>query len=347
MKKKRVKKIGILASSILAFFVVSNLVGIITYSSINKRANDIDYNITPGLINYEEIKTSLPRTEYTYKSNEETLCGYLYKVSNEAPLIVISSGYNSPADSLLNYHKYFVEQGFNVFAYDNCGTGKSSGKQNGFVQPLLDLKSTLEFINDNEELTLMKTLLFGYSAGGFACTAIFNFGHYDVFASASINGYNDGYNLMVDKAFEKVGLLAYSGKLAINMLQSKKYKEYKNYTAYNGINKYNVPIYITHNKYDDVISFDRNSIYASVFADSHNIKNKNAKWELIISRLNHEQILYDNDALKYQEEINVKLEEFKKYDDKKAFVSSVDDEKYSKVNLGLLKRIMEFYKNYI
>ena len=347
MNKKLAKKISMFISIILAFFVVSNVSSVIAFSSINKRAKDIDFNITPGLINYEEIKEILPRIEYTYKSQDETLCGYFYKTNDKAPLVVISGGYNSPADSLLNYHKYFVEQGFNVFAYDNSGTGKSSGKQNGFVQPLIDLKSTLEFINQNEELTHMKTLLFGYSAGGFASAAIFNFGHYDLFASASIEGYNDGYNLMMDVAFEKAGLLVHAGLPAINILQSKKFKEYKDCTAFNGINKYNVPIYIIHNKHDDVISYDRNSIYFSLFADSYNIKNKNTKRTLYNIKLNHEEILYSQEALEYQKEVNETLKKIRKYEDKKAYVSTVDDEKYSQTNSHLINTVIDFYKNYI
>ena len=79
MNKKIKKIVFIVCSFLLAFFIIANVGSLITYSILFKRVKDIDYSITPGLINYELVKDTLPRKEYRYNSKGETLCGYFYK----------------------------------------------------------------------------------------------------------------------------------------------------------------------------------------------------------------------------------------------------------------------------
>ena len=80
-----------------------------------------DYTITPGLVNYEEIKHILPRKEIKYESNKATLNGYYYENKNSDYMIVVSHGMQDGADSLLAVCKFFYDSGYNVFSYDNSG----------------------------------------------------------------------------------------------------------------------------------------------------------------------------------------------------------------------------------
>ena len=341
MNKKINKLIFIVCSFLLAFFVVANIGSGITYSIMFKRVKDIDYSITPGLVCYEEVKDILPRKEYKYKSNKETLCGYYYKTSDKKPLIVVSSGYNDVSDSLISYHKFFYENGFNVFSYDNSGSGKSTGKQHGFYQSLVDLESTLNFIKSNDELNKLPLLLFGYSAGGFASTSIFNIDDYDILASVSISGYNDANELMINKGKEYVGLFSYVGLPTINIITNNKYKNYKSYTATSGINKTNTPFYIVHGTDDEVISYNKYSI----INQKENIYD-NCVFEEY-SNKTHTSILYDDTAISYQNEVNEKLSSIKKHEEKQKYIETINDVLYSKINYTLANNVIEFYQKYI
>ena len=341
MNKKINKLIFAICSFLLAFFVIANIGSSITYSIIFKRVKDIDYSITPGLVCYEEVKDTLPRKEYKYQSNDETLCGYYYKTDDKKPLIVVSGGYNDVSDSLIPYHKFFYEKGFNVFSYDNSGSGKSSGKQHGFYQSLVDLESTLNFIKSNNELNNLPLLLFGYSAGGFASTSIFNIDDYNVLASVSVSGYNDANQLMISKGKEYVGFVSYLGLPSINIITNQRYNSYKSYTALSGINTTLVPIFIIHGIEDEVISYEKHSIISQQAKVSSNCVFKTHQ------NKGHVSILYDESAVLYQKEVDDKLSNIKKYEDKQKYVKTVDDELYSKINYTLANDVIEFYQNYI
>ena len=105
-----------------------------------------DYSITPGLVNYEQIKDTLPRKEIKYASNKATLNGYFYENESLENLIVITHGINDGADSLLFVCKYFYDLGYSVFSYDASGSFDSTGKNEGFTQSLIDLRYTLNFL---------------------------------------------------------------------------------------------------------------------------------------------------------------------------------------------------------
>lgn len=342
MNKKIKKIVFIVCSFLLAFFIIANVGSLITYSILFKRAKDIDYSITPGLINYELVKDVLPRKEYRYTSNDETLCGYFYKNNDKSPLIVVSSGYNDVSDSLLFYHKYFYDLGYNVFSYDNCGSGKSTGTQKGFFQSLIDLESTLKFINNTSDFKNLPLFLFGYSAGGYATTAIFNINDFNVLACVSIAGYNDASALMIEKGKQYVGFLSFLGKPAIDAITYYRFKDYLSYTAIGGIIKTNIPFYIFHGQEDKVIPINQNSIYCK----QTDLINKNVYFESYETQ-GHISILYDSSVLKYQEEVNDTLKSLKSYKEKQDYIGSIDPYYYSKTNLTMTNKVHQLYQSVI
>lgn len=351
MKKNTIKKICLILCFALMVFLNINAGSYLSYSFMFDRADSIDYEITPGFINYEEHKDLLvKRYEVCFTSGEQdvtfsAVCGYLYLVNEYSPTIVISGGYNDVADSLLSYHKYFTSLGYNVFAYDYTGTGNSSSVQNGFIQPLIDLRYALYFINSDGRLKNKNVALFGYSAGAFASSAILNINNIkvNIRAVVSINGFDDAYNLFVNKAKSKIGFLSYLGAPSIYIHQNKLFEDYCKYTAVDGINnKQNVPVLIVQSKKDKSIPYDSLSIYAK----KNNITNKNVSYKLFDTH-DHTSILYDESALVYQKEVNKILKKTIGRENKKEYLSTIDDENYSKINVELMNDVMDFYKKYI
>ena len=341
MKRKVKKIIFLTVSFLLAFFVLSNVASYITYSIMFKRVKDIDYNISTRLT-YEDYKDVMPRVEYKYKSKEETLCGYYYHNNDNAPLIVFSSGYNDVSDSLIPYHKRFYDLGYNIFSYDGSGCGKSSGTQNGFYQSLIDLESTLRFIDQKEELTNLPLMLFGYSAGGFACTAIFNIDDFDVLASVSISGYNDANQLLIEKGKDYAGFFSYLGRPTMDAIVSNRFKDYMSYTAVDGINKSNIPFYIFHGRQDEVIDLKELSIYYK----QNVISNRKVVFRAFDDK-NHTNILFNSNKDNYREFVDRTLKEKTTYEEKVEFISTINRELYNFVNYKIVDEAHMLYQSVI
>lgn len=338
--KKYKKTLIITCICIIAFLLLHYVGAIIAYNTIFSRYERPDYNITPGLINYEEINNTYNRKEVSFKSKNETLQGYYYKNDNAKALVVMSHGSNDGADSLLSSSLFFLNNEYSVFSYDNTGCFSSTGKVNGFAQSLVDLESVLSFLNEDNNYKDYKKLLFGYSWGGYASTAIFNLDIKNVYGSVSISGFNDASNLIFNKGKSYVGPLAYLGKPIINSIQNKKFKEYNNYTALSGINKVNTPIYLIHGLNDTTIRYKNDSI--AILKDD--ITNENVLYQIEENK-DHISILYSDEANTYRNEIDTNLSKIKKYDKKVEFVKNVDDYKYSKINMELYQSIISFYDN--
>ena len=67
---------------------------------------------------YEDFE----RETVTFPSGDETLTGYIYGMDNAAKgLVVISHGLGEDSEGYIGETKYFVDNGFMVFAYDNTG----------------------------------------------------------------------------------------------------------------------------------------------------------------------------------------------------------------------------------
>lgn len=327
----------------LISLIIINTAGVnIAYNSTFSRYNRPDYNITPGLINYQSIKDIYSREEISFKSNEETLKGYYYSIDNSKALIIMSHGLKDGADSLLSSTIYFLNNGYNVFTYDNTGCFDSTGKANGFSQSLVDLKNALFFLNNNDKFNKQRFLLFGYSWGAYATASIFNFDVENIYGSVSISGYNDAKNLFFNKGKTYVGILAYLGKNLIENIQYKKFDKIVNYTAVNGINNTTTPVFVIHGKEDNEIKYNTDSIISL----KDNIINSNVIFSLENNK-DHISILYSKESYEYQNIVNKQLKSIKKYDKKTVFLKTVDNYKYSEIDNSLYERINNFYNDCI
>lgn len=137
------------------------------------------------------------RETVTFASGEETLTGYIYGKENTSKgLVVISHGLGGYSEGYISETKYFVDNGFMVFAYDNTGSGASTGDSCiGLVQSVIDLDNALTYVEQNPLFKGIPICLYGHSWGGFATTAILNYDH-DIIAVASLAGYNDSLEEM-------------------------------------------------------------------------------------------------------------------------------------------------------
>lgn len=337
-KTKRILLI-ILIIFIILPLAVSPFAGGIMYLFSFNYVNRPDYSITPGLVCYEEVQNDISRQVMTYSSKDNELTGYFYQNENIDDLIVVSHGMNDGADSLLSVCKYFYDNGYSVFTYDNSGCFDSKGNVNGYCQPLIDLKYTLDYLNTHELLKNSKKYLFGFSAGGFASSSVLSFNQKNIIASVSISAFNDASSLLIDKGKSYVGPIVYTGKWLVDIIQKNKFGEYLNYTAIDGINNANIPVLVAHGKEDKTIRYDVDSIICK----EKQITNDNYV-SYSIDSATHTSILYSKEAIAYQKEVNDTLKKIKNKEEKQIYVNQVDDYKYSQLNNTLFESILSFYK---
>ena len=326
---------------VIAFYFLTLIGTPILFSILFNRYESPDYLITPGVVNYSEVASEYSREEIKYKSKDNILQGYYYEVDDSNALIVMSHGIHDGADSLLAEALYFIDNGYSVFSYDTSGSSNSTGKVMGFTQSLIDLESTLNYLNSNDEYKDQKKLLFGFSWGAFASSAVLNFDIENIYGSVSISGYNDSDSLIVSKGVGYVGKLAYTGEFVVKAVQKSRFGNYVNYTAVDGINKSNLPVFIAHGTDDTVIRFNVDSI----IANKNKITNPNVEY-YISDGGNHTSLLYSNQAITYQNIVDNALKKMK-YNEKKDYVSKVDDKLYSQLNSNLFSSILNFYNNCI
>lgn len=338
MKKKAIY----IAIIVILFTIVSSLFsGVVSYNVMFNTTSRPDYSLTPGLVNYDELSNKIHREKYSFYSDDNLLQGYYYHKENSKALIVMSHGIKDGADSLLSEILYFYQNDFSIFSYDNSGCFDSKGKEKGFTQSLIDLKNTLEFLNTNNNFKNYKKCLFGVSVGGFAATSIFNIDNYNVFASASISGFNDSKEIFFENGKKYVGPLMYLGKPLANVYINNKFKEFANYTAVDGINKVNIPFFIANSKNDSVVSY-----LSSIAYQKDNITNPNVTY-YIVNDYDHFSILHSNDAINYQSKVNNELKNINSKQKKKDYIKTVDDNLYSQLNEDLFSKIILFYNNSI
>ena len=223
-KKRRLFVIAILIITLIPF--CANISAkVIYYNSFNVTKTP-DYSLVFGMVSHDRYN-SLPRKIVSYNIDKETIQGYFYKANESKKLVVVCHGFNDGADSLLPVCDFFFNNGYNVFSYDAIGCFSSSGKIYGFHQFLVSLEGTMNYLNSNALFANYEKYIFGFSAGGYANTAIFNITSTNVVGCISVSGFNDASSLIVEKGNDYIGPIAFLGKGLIDIIQHSLFKDYR------------------------------------------------------------------------------------------------------------------------
>ena len=119
-KSRRIIKIVLIASgALLVIFVIASFMLINHFmKEYFNRSEQKKYSEYMRWADFEDF----PRETVTFASGSETLTGYIYGKDKPAKgLVVISHGLGGYSEGYINETKYFVDNGFMVFAYDLCG----------------------------------------------------------------------------------------------------------------------------------------------------------------------------------------------------------------------------------
>lgn len=336
MKKKIWKRIVLVLGIFLLSFLIINLIGVpIAYDVVFKHRATIDFNETPGVVNYTEYQDQYKRSDVTYQVQGHNMAGYSYLENTTDYLIVSVHGFRDYADYLMREDFFFVDHGYNVFSFDLSGCGNSEGYTNGFSQSLIDLEGTLSFLNTDYRFKDYKKLLFGFSAGGYASLSVLSLTDENILGSCAISSYYDAENLVYEKGFEYVNFLAFFGKPLVWIKEKRLFDDYLTIRATDAICNSNVPVFLAHGTKDTVITYNKLDTYSKIEESDRVFKYS--------KEATHSGILYSDRALEYQKEVKATLGKLKGKEKEKYF-NQIDDMLYSELNEELFERVLQFFE---
>lgn len=334
---KTLKIIGRIIKYLVALFLFQVVGVLIAYGICINRSHPYQRDLTPGLVNFLDIKDKYQREELKFMSEDHELSAYFYDSDKtDEYLVVTCHGFADKSDYLLPHQLYFYNEGFDVFSFDMSGCGESMGNFDGFSQSLIDCDFALRFLESNPRFKNYKKFLFGFSAGGYGVTSVLAL-HKDIKAVASVSGYNNAKTLVVAKGKQYTGPIVYLGKPVIDMLQYIKFKDYLDITAEDAINSCDVAVFLAHGTNDKLIIYN-------TLSTAHNFENSN-RVKLYLEDAEHSPILFSKEAREYKIMCDKKIKKLHGKA-KKDYIASIDDLKYSEINLPLMEEIKDFYNQH-
>ncbi|MDE7280944.1 MAG: lysophospholipase [Ruminiclostridium sp.] len=349
-KKNPVKIILIsLLALVLVFSVLSFVIVKVNFDDVFSRTV-LDPNTE--YLRYNDIKDQYPRELLSFMSGENKLQGYLFGSDNTKGLVVISHGLGGGAENYTAETKRFVDEGYQVFSFDNTGCRSSEGKSCiGLVQSVKDLDAALTYIEQESRFKGLPVLLYGHSWGGYAVTAIFNFDH-NITASVSVAGFNRPMQMIVEWARGMMGGFAYVESPYIWLYQKTVFGNDLEITAIDGINKTDTPILLLHGNKDATIGIDESAIMAY----RNKITNPNVQYKICEKEKQngHNSLFRSYESELYIDEIDEAYEKlFDQYDGnipdnvEKDFYDSCDKFRVSELDEDFINSVLDFYENAI
>ena len=351
-KNKIIRNVVIIVVAFLLVFSVASYVIVkVNFDKTFARTTMVPAEYT-AYLRYEDVKDEYDRELISFESGENTLQGYLYGTDNDKGLVVVCHGLGGGAENYLTEALYFVDSGYQVFAYDNTGCYGSEGDNAiGLVQSAIDLDAALTFIEGEERFSDLPVLLFGHSWGGYAVTAVFNYDH-DVTASVSVAGFNDPMPMIIEWGEDILGWFINVEYPYIYLYERVIFGEKLEMTAVDGINNTDTPILIIHGTADETIGFDT----VATIAYKDEITNPNVQYKICDKdkQNDHNRLYTDINAINYIEEQNkIYSELYEQYDGeipddvKLEFYANVDEEKVNVLDEEFMQDVLNFYEEAI
>ena len=342
MGHKKAKIIGGIILGLLGLYLVGGIGAtlVVTRIVVGHRGSSeedvhrVEYRIYKQRQDYPLMAN---RTEETFPSGNNTLTGYRYRVANPKGLVLAAHGMNSLSDGPeVAYENLFLEQGYDVFAVDLTGCGKSTGDSMGSLsQSAYDVKAAYDHVKNDPLLQNANPILAGYSWGAYGVAISQDLG---VKADKIIafSAFNRPYDLMLDSAIHRVGWGAYLTvpPFALGTLMQQGQDAYK--SAAEALERGSAKALIVQGKFDGVVSMNISLFMA--LDHTH----PTTKYQFHINDATHDSPWLSSNARKYiSEEITPKLAELsnKSKEEIDAFIADIDKEKSSALDAAMVEKV--------
>ncbi len=342
--------IAVLTALILIIFVIAPFaISAVLYKGVFGQRFSTSANNRFYLDDFDNL--SAERFEFlSYDS--QTLVGYRYFIDGEKPkgVVVLAHGFGGGGQNgMMDIASFFVNSGYDVFAYDVTGNDESEGKGvNGFPQGVKDLSCAIEFVEGLPELKDLPIMLCGHSWGGYSVAAVLNF-HPEVKAVAAISGFNKSMDLIKVQTPRFAGSAINVLMPYVNAVEKGKFGKFSKATAMDGFENTDAGIYVAHSADDDIVPIQCGyDLYYEKY--SNNPRFEFVKYE----NKGHYNILYSQDAINYMDSFTKAKDEYfggkdpSEEEVAEYFQKNLDRNVYSnRVDKELFGRIVEFFDSYL
>ena len=184
---RRTKQKEIMITLTLIFIITC-----IYYHFYFRYRSDGSINITYETI--EDVKNEFSVQKVSFHSGKYLLHGAIYKQKNliyPKATILMFHGLGTGHYYLMNIIRDFVNDGYQVFAYDRSGAALSEGPFIGdMTSCLYDAEMALEFIRLHPSLFNQPLYVFGHSMGGYTALASLLFKKYHIEKLICVAGFD-------------------------------------------------------------------------------------------------------------------------------------------------------------
>lgn len=242
---RKIKKLMILIVFCCLSLSILIFCGIYIAHSIAFSRADYDKYDAAHYLLYEDIDAKkYPREQRYIQSGENTISAFYYPAKESKGLIVVAPGHRDSSDIKLYEICYFVDSGYSVICLDYTGCYSSSGdSMNGYSQCVYDLDALLDNIEADDQFQNMPVYLFGHSMGGYAVSAVLQYGHHieKVISASGFDTPQEQWQYSI-KRYTGVfyPIIQPFNTLFINI----KYGNDKELSAIDGINSVTIPVLI-------------------------------------------------------------------------------------------------------
>lgn len=346
-KKKALKILFAVLAIVFVLFSIVSLVFIkINFDDLFGRT---EMRENTAYLRYSDVADEYDREMLSFVSGEHRLQGYLYGAENEKGLVVISHGLGGGAESYMAETICFVDNGYQVFGFDNTGCYRSEGKNCvGLSQSVIDLDAALSYIEGEERFDGMPVFLYGHSWGGYAVTSIFNYDH-DIAASVSVAGFNKPMEMILEWTEDMMGGFAYVEYPYIYLYQWMLFGRNANMSAVEGINSTDTPILIIHGNADNVVGYEG----AGTIRYRESITNPNVEYKICDkeNQNDHNRLFMSLEAIAYGDELDAEYEKLEEQYDgnipqeiEAGYYADIDKQKMSGLDADFMQDVLEFYE---
>lgn len=169
-------------------------------------------------------------------------------------LIVMTHGYNMSCENYMPLAHRFCDSGFEVLMFDGTGCGMSGGPGiYGLPQHVLDMKSVLDTVVQDDKLKGFPLLLFGHSWGGYAACCVSLLSSYPIRAILTCAAFRKSLSSMIPTIKRRYPAAANLFISVTEAIEKILFKKTASFTSSDGLRKAACPAKLYHSRDDAVL----------------------------------------------------------------------------------------------
>lgn len=342
-KTKIIKVSAIIVATLLVLLVIApySISAIVLHVVFNRRFTTDDY-LRFSVDDFDGLQDE----RHVFASNNgQTLVGYRYYSDNPNPkgVVILAHGFGGGGQNgYMDVSYYFVQHGYQVFAYDATGNDESGGKVGGLEQGVIDLNSAISYASKLPQLASLPIVLWGHSWGGYSamCALAYND---NVKAVADVSGFHCASDMIKLKGVHYAGSMSVALLPYVRSVERSKFHQYSAACGVDAARDSDAGVLVAHGAMDSTIPLQYG--YDAYYADF----SENARFKFVLyDDKGHSDILYSQEGWVYTLWLQHAIGQCSGASERQTIIDNIDRQILcSRLNTDLFETIVDFYDEHI